>query len=635
MNKLKRILQKYDVISFDIFDTLLKRDVGDISDIFLWTSREYERIYGEKISNYKTIRVNAQENAAKRFGHKCYNYDNIYELMEGVSEQQKERLKKLELEIENMFLQVYEPIKLIYDWCIQNKKKVYLVSDMYMSSKNLTVILKNKNIDGYEAIYVSSEYGENKSDGKLFKIMLRNEKISEKNVLHIGNSRKSDVLGANIAGIRAVWIQSFHNNMNYFVDRTDNFTLDMDCFWNILNNALAGNITDTRAERIGFEVVGPIIFGFNQWLHSGLKENEKIVFLSRDMHLFYKAYNRMYYKETNNISYVYLSRKALLPAVLYYSEDYCIVLRQWYDENKSIKEILKLLHLKQGRYDNLLAQYNLYKENILDLKDDLAWCKFGEFLANIKFDIKKANEKEALNTLGYLRQCFKGNHIALVDLGWRSTIQVYLQMLIDLQLLPCVQLTGYYIGTYGPKVNYKIKEKGYLYDKQHLKFDLKSGTFLLECLCLELCGSVKGYEHVNGCWVAVKTQNYQSNYNFVKEVHQGSLKFIEYISKRKVINYLHLKPSFCFSGYRHLLNSPRAWERKELRKVNFDDHDKLVCILDNKSLVYYIFHPNVFLADLLSAKWKAGFLKDILKFDMPYHELYYTIVGWIRKADKG
>lgn len=266
MNKLKRILQKYDVISFDIFDTLLKRDVGDISDIFLWTSREYERIYGEKISNYKTIRVNAQENAAKRFGHKCYNYDNIYELMEGVSEQQKERLKKLELEIENMFLQVYEPIKLIYDWCIQNKKKVYLVSDMYMSSKNLTVILKNKNIDGYEAIYVSSEYGENKSDGKLFKIMLRNEKISEKNVLHIGNSRKSDVLGANIAGIRAVWIQSFHNNMNYFVDRTDNFTLDMDCFWNILNNALAGNITDTRAERIGFEVVGPIIFGFNQWL---------------------------------------------------------------------------------------------------------------------------------------------------------------------------------------------------------------------------------------------------------------------------------------------------------------------------------------------------------------------------------
>ena len=62
MNKkciLNRIM-KYKIVSFDIFDTLLKRDVFFPTDVFVLVEREYNRRFGQQL-NFATIRENAEK----------------------------------------------------------------------------------------------------------------------------------------------------------------------------------------------------------------------------------------------------------------------------------------------------------------------------------------------------------------------------------------------------------------------------------------------------------------------------------------------------------------------------------------------------------------------------------------------
>ena len=56
IDKIIEKIQKYKYISFDIFDTLIKRNVEKPSDIFSAVNIEYEKIYGCKIDNFEEIR---------------------------------------------------------------------------------------------------------------------------------------------------------------------------------------------------------------------------------------------------------------------------------------------------------------------------------------------------------------------------------------------------------------------------------------------------------------------------------------------------------------------------------------------------------------------------------------------------
>ena len=56
--KLKEKCQEYDVISFDVFDTLLKRNIGNPSDIFYILKKIAEEI---KIIDFDKIRKEAEK----------------------------------------------------------------------------------------------------------------------------------------------------------------------------------------------------------------------------------------------------------------------------------------------------------------------------------------------------------------------------------------------------------------------------------------------------------------------------------------------------------------------------------------------------------------------------------------------
>jgi predicted HAD superfamily hydrolase len=199
MNKLleKFILHKYKNISFDIFDTLIERDVSDPLDIFALVEKET----GEP--NFRIKRIQAEKKARNKSISKEVNIDDIYREYEGDS---CEYLKSVELRLEDEHIHVKKSMYNFYQQCISDGKNIFLVSDMYLKSDFIDELLKKKGINEYKKLYVSCEYKKNKVTSELFKTLLKDEDIVKNDIVHLGDSPKADLLGAGKAGIFSVLV---------------------------------------------------------------------------------------------------------------------------------------------------------------------------------------------------------------------------------------------------------------------------------------------------------------------------------------------------------------------------------------------------------------------------------------------
>ena len=77
--KLKKIIKKHDIISFDVFDTLIKRNCNSPRDIFYIVEKQYNKLFDEKINDFYQKRVNAESKARlKHFDVEDITIDEIY-----------------------------------------------------------------------------------------------------------------------------------------------------------------------------------------------------------------------------------------------------------------------------------------------------------------------------------------------------------------------------------------------------------------------------------------------------------------------------------------------------------------------------------------------------------------------------
>lgn len=201
MNKLlgNFILRKYKNISFDIFDTLIERDVSDPSDIFTLVENET----GEP--DFRIKRIQAEKIARNKSLSKEVNIDDIYREY-NAEKKSSESLKEVELRLEAEHIHVKKSMLLFYKRCIMEDKNVFLVSDMYLKTKFIDDLLKKCGIYGYKKLYVSCEYKKNKVTSELFGTLLKDEGIMKNDIVHFGDSPKADLLGAWKAGIFSILV---------------------------------------------------------------------------------------------------------------------------------------------------------------------------------------------------------------------------------------------------------------------------------------------------------------------------------------------------------------------------------------------------------------------------------------------
>lgn len=195
-------ISKYDVISFDIFDTLIKRKCGTPENVFDIVQDKYERITNIKMPySYKERRIFAEKRARQCDQYQEIQFDNIFSYLNGFSETEKDLLKELELETEYEQIIINEEMVSFYKQISGDNKNLILVSDMYLSYQFIEKILDKVGIIGYSCLYLSSKEKVTKSSGKLFKLIKM--KYKNKSIFHIGDNPIADFVRARINGYKS------------------------------------------------------------------------------------------------------------------------------------------------------------------------------------------------------------------------------------------------------------------------------------------------------------------------------------------------------------------------------------------------------------------------------------------------
>lgn len=346
-----------EYISFDIFDTLVKRPFYSPKDIFKLLDEAFYDLTGNNIS-FSDLRTDAENMARTRYGEKCgfedITLDEIYDFITeefGISINVAESMKQLEIENEKKYCVARNAGIELYQLAKHLGKKIILITDMYLDRRTIESILKSCGITGYERLFISCEERQLKYNGHLFVRALSSLKISSNELLHIGDSWKSDIEGSNIACVNNIFfpspIEVFEGKIQgYPTNRCAEIGKDI-CESRIdyskaktvlgfrCMQALAANYYFDNPYRafniesdfnidpyfIGYYLLGMHSLGLTRWVNSQVADHgaENVLFLSRDGYLPMNIYSIMQgYPEGGKARpiYVQASRKALLPIMV-------------------------------------------------------------------------------------------------------------------------------------------------------------------------------------------------------------------------------------------------------------------------------------------------------------------------------
>ena len=319
MTQVANIINQFDVVSFDAFDTLLLRPLMRPTDLFFKIESD------ERASGFAEARISAERRAnakAREHGRAEATFDEIYaEIPKWKSMQTKE------LSAERRCLTANTEMVDIYNAAKSAGKKVVVTSDMYLPGPFLQDVLRNNGIDGWDGFYLSNTCQAQKRTGTLYDVMLADLGVAASQVLHIGDSNQADVAQANQKGIVAYGYQKVCDKfldecpfVREFLGRKPN--LDKRLFvgalatgWHLFK---CGHKDWTYWNRIGYLFAGVLGYLYMRMVGEDAKERgiKHLMFVARDGYILQKIFKVLY--PGFRTDYFYASREQALLATQYY-----------------------------------------------------------------------------------------------------------------------------------------------------------------------------------------------------------------------------------------------------------------------------------------------------------------------------
>lgn len=343
-------------ISFDIFDTLILRPFYQPEDLLKLMDPLFQQLTGSQTSFFsirqKGEQIARSEHARIHPNHQDITLTEIYNQIAETYRLDKalvHRMQQEEIRLEIRFTEARPAGRSLYSMARASGKKILFVSDMYLERDTICQILQKNGFGCYDQLYISSEERALKYSGDLFRCVLRDHSDAAQNTIHIGDTWKSDIEGTTLAGFDHLFLpktrEFFEGTLNdYATGQCSTFASRM-CGTFLDRHKLMSNPglrtmlaiasqkyfdrpyrcfcpdSDMNADPwfIGYYLVGMHLMGLCKWIHSQVRSQERktIHFLSRDGYLPMKAYElySRYVGSEAEISYLYTSRKALLPII--------------------------------------------------------------------------------------------------------------------------------------------------------------------------------------------------------------------------------------------------------------------------------------------------------------------------------
>lgn len=385
-------IKKHDIISFDIFDTLLIRPYVKPTDLFL----HIEKLY--KIKGFHKNRIMAEKLARGKYID--YEEITLNQIYEEIDEKYK-RFKEIEIELEERILTIHKENKEIYDYALSLGKKIIIVSDMYLPKEVIEKILIKNNYTNYYKLYLSSDLMLTKASGNLYKYIINDLNVKPSTIMHLGDNYHSDFENARLYGIDAFFIEKIidiflksniraekllHKDKNNIGVSIMLGLSAFSCF-----NKNDKNKENNYWRNFGFIYGGPLVFSYMNWLKKQIiKENIKeVLFVARDGYSLKKVFD-IIKPEYIKTHYIYA------PRIIYYliALDF-----KYYNLGDSVKSVLEYYKDKdeylEKQTPSSTALYNEGYKFILsniEIYKNLAKQEYQNYKEYIeKFNIDKDN----------------------------------------------------------------------------------------------------------------------------------------------------------------------------------------------------------------------------------------------------
>ncbi|MCM1216154.1 MAG: hypothetical protein NC331_06775 [Lachnospiraceae bacterium] len=444
-------LSQYDVVSFDIFDTLIFRPFSEPADLFYFL--------GDRLGLMDLKRIRMEQEALARRdcfleqGHCEVTFEEIWKRMEREMGVQAESGMKLEQELEMKFCYANSFMFRVFEELCARGKEIICVSDMYLPRAFLDRLLTENGYTGIRRVYVSCEYGKNKGGGELYETV-RADFPEGVTFAHVGDNAQSDVKMAEKHGFKAVHYPNVNRQALSFRPY-DMSPIVGGAYRGIVDNRLyQGGNTYSAAYEYGFVYGGLFVLGYCHFIHEYCHCHgvEKLLFLSRDGDVLKRVYDGLYPDDCT--AYVYWSRNAAVKLMAEYDR-YDYFRRFLYhkvDQGISIGEILDAMGLHK--------LWETLEHKDPESGDMQPALRLSDRLTNKNVDAVKAfllnhyeevcavyREGQEAARAYYEKQLSGIGHAAAVDIGWAGSGAVSLSYLVErVWKLPC-QITGILAGT--------------------------------------------------------------------------------------------------------------------------------------------------------------------------------------------
>ena len=519
--ELLQAIDESEAVSFDLFDTLLVRNVSSLDDLLSIIDIRL-RDKNINITDFGNIRTRAEK---KLSIGRAPRLDKIYgEVLNSTNELNADagELSIIEYAVDLDTIEARREMVTLVNEIIEMGKPVYITSDCYYSKTQLQEILKVIGVNKVTDIIVSCEYDTSKT-GNLFEKLIAI--AGTKNIIHIGDDIVADEESAKRHGIKAFRIYSaielleLIGGLNLlYNDQSLSDRIRIGMFTaNLFNSPFQFEddckyINVNSSFDIGYLFVAPMVMDFTRWFEEKTIELgiENRWLCARDGFLLRRLYEVMY--PDVRAEYFYTSRISAIRAGMNSHEDI-----EYVDSMKFTGEV----------EDNLRTRFGIdiacISGDDID-EDESGLLKYVKPIIQNSI-VKRENNKKYINSLNV-----RDGDISLFDFVAKGTSQLYLQKLVN------NHIKGLYFMQLEPQFmkDMNLDIIPFYKEEEREKSAIFENYYILETLLTSPEASVDEFDD-NGAPVFTIETRSESDIDCVMKAQNG---IIEYTKK-----YLQLCPA--------------------------------------------------------------------------------------------
>lgn len=554
-------LYNFDVVSFDIFDTLVTRKVYNPDDIFKIIDCIVVDRYHMTPGYYIKLRKNAEYEFRKgrNFVGDC-TIDDIYLQMGNnsvLSSKDLDEIKKIEIEVDLNSIIPRKDMLDIYNRLLSQNKQIILISDMYYPRLIIEKILSNCGYYNYFDILVSSEIGFRKDNGTMWDYVC--EKYS--NFIHVGDNEESDIHALMLRqrsyqhvleGRKMYELSSMYNVSQNNIENSIMKGLIVNKI--LFNSPFSLSCSSNQSlihdmYSYGYAILAPVFMYFFEWLSKMSSDKVEFLFVSREGYYLQRIFKHFIknssLKESSNC-YFLTSRKVATISNIHTLDDVKNIFSNGYNGS--------LFELFYYRLGIILDKH--YQNEFITLPNDLDYVM--SVASEIFNDILLKSEQMREGYLDYIKSVIdisSDKEYIIVDIGYSGSVQYELSKLLNRKISGAYFVTSNNLKPISIGANVYSCFNSIEYDDSFKDSPISRFSVVLESFLIAPVGQLQGFE--NGKPIYMSGKDRQDLIKSLDETFNGICDFISDMSEINVkdISTLDLDREYILNNFLKYMES--------------------------------------------------------------------------------